>query len=133
MPSRDKHAILLNLEPELHAQITAAAKASSVSNSEYIRKAVKMRLDKKEQPPADLFTVVPEAGYRIQTTIMPPIQTPDKPGAEYWLGRIKTWARMDGHRATAELLQSTGGVMPPGTLFGSAPELAKWLVENAKC
>lgn len=123
MPSKDKHSILLNLEPELHAQITSAAKTHSVSNSEYIRQAIKLRLEKRELP-ANLPLLEAEE-------LTDRIQTPDKPGAEYWLERIRQWAGMDGHAATASLLQSTGGVMPPPILFGSANELAKWLTENA--
>ncbi len=61
-----------------------------------------------------------------------PVPTSDKTTQEYWLERIRQWATMDGNQARAELLQSTGGVMPPMYLFSEADKLAKWLTENGK-
>jgi hypothetical protein len=145
MSKNDKPAILLKLEPELHAELTAAAKARSVSVTEWLKQAIKAKLDKPEPPAVDLFSVVPEAGYRIQTTIAPAlaaesepvesvaeqsIQSSDKTATEYWLNQIRQWAGMPGAEAMAQMLALTGGNRPPAQLFASAEKLAKWLSEN---
>lgn len=136
MPNNDKHAILLKLEAELHAQIVAAAKQKSVSITEYIRQAIKTKLDKPEPPPIDLFSITPAEAEsnqhnEIKPVEIPPVRSSDKTTTEYWLERIRQWAGMPGAEAMAQLDAATGGIRPPASLFGSAPELAKWLEENA--
>ncbi len=127
----------------MHAEVTAAAKASSVSISEYIRQAIKTKLGTPEPPHADLFNSQPiytegtsreagSAGNAAPPGFREPVPNSDKTTQEYWLERIRQWATMDGNQARAELLQSTGGVMPPMYLFSEADKLAKWLTENGK-
>lgn len=137
MPRNDKRGILLNLEAELHAEITSAAKSNSVSVTEWIKKAIRMRLDRPEPPPVDLFSITSAEAESnrhsdIEPDKIPPVQSSDNLGTEYWLERIRQWATMPGAEAMAQLGASTGGKLPPTILYGSAGELAKWLEENAK-
>ncbi len=136
MPKNDKHGILLNLEADLHAEVTSAAKANSVSVTEWVKRAIRMRLDKPEPAPVDLFSVTPAEAESNrdngkEPVEIPPIQTPDKRNPEYWLDQIRQWAQMPGAEAMARLDAATNGIRPPAELFGSAGELAQWLTENA--
>lgn len=136
--------VLLNLDQEMYDKLATSADDSGLSVTEWLRSAIRLKLDAPEKPPTmPLFESV-EAG-RIQTSRIPlaaqaqplasvaeQIQSSDKRTGEYWLNQIRQWRGMAPQERTAELMKATGGTRPPAELFLSADRLAKWLTENAK-
>ena len=127
--------VLLNLDIELYEPMAADADKRGVSVTEWVRGAIRAKLDGPGAAPivsAPLFDQALATAAEPTGHVAEQVQRPDKQPADYWLERIRQWRGMAPQERTAELMQATGGIRPPAELFSSADRLAKWLEENGK-